>query len=93
MGLHVEYLDTAVIRSRIQMALHTVMIDCVIEHVPIIGVGDLPTPYTHNSPVPYPCGDPEARRPDAVVRTRLRRPLPWYRRTSLAPRRRLERRY
>jgi hypothetical protein len=54
MGLRVEYLDTDVIRSRIQMALHTVMIDCVIEHVPIIGVGDLPTPYTHNSPVPVP---------------------------------------
>jgi hypothetical protein len=39
MGLRVEYLDTDVIRSRIQMALHTVMIDCVIEHVPIIGGG------------------------------------------------------
>jgi hypothetical protein len=32
----------------------SVMLDCVIEHVPIIGVGDLPTPYTHGSQLTRP---------------------------------------
>ena len=75
MGLRVEYLDTDVIRSRIQMALHTVMIDCVIEHVPIIGVGDLPTPYTHGSQLTRP----HAR----VVTQRLGDRMPWFVRVSV----------
>jgi hypothetical protein len=39
-----------VIRSRIQMALHTVMIDCVIEHVPIIGGGIVKSPHGRGRP-------------------------------------------
>ena len=30
------------------------MLDCVIEHFPIIGVEDLPTPYAHESQLTRP---------------------------------------
>jgi hypothetical protein len=48
----------------------SVMLDCVIEHFPIIGVGDLPTPYTHESQLTRP----HAR----VVTQRLGDGMPWF---------------
>jgi hypothetical protein len=52
-----------------------VMPDCVIEHFPIIGVGDLPTPYTHGSQLnrPHP----------RVVTQRLADGMPWFVRVSV----------
>ena len=47
----------------------SVMPDCVIEHFPIFGVGDLPAPYTHGS---------QLTRPHARVATqRLGDGMPW----------------
>jgi hypothetical protein len=51
------------------------MLDCVIEHFPIIGVGDLPTPYTHGSQLTRP----HAR----VVTQRLGDRMPWFVRVSV----------
>jgi hypothetical protein len=48
----------------------SVMPDCVIEHFPIIGVGDLPAPYTHGSQLTRP----HAR----VVTQRLDDGMPWF---------------
>ena len=53
----------------------SVMLDCVIEHFPIIGVGDLPTPYTHGSQLTRP----HAR----VVTQRLGDRMPWFVRVSV----------
>ena len=46
------------------------MLDCVIEHFPIIGVEDLPTPYAHESQLTRP----HAR----VVTQRLGDGMPWF---------------
>jgi hypothetical protein len=48
----------------------SVMPDSVIEHFPIIGVGDLPAPYTHGSQLTRP----HAR----VVTQRLGDGMPWF---------------